>query len=138
MPETGGRVVVIGGGVVGASAAYHLVSEGVDVIAVDRADAGQATAAGAGVVFPWPLPGEPRAWAAICAAAEAHWPDLVAALAAEGVEDCGYVTTGGISVTADPAGVDAMVRGTTQMRDGGGLAVGDIRALDAGEPRRLF
>jgi D-amino-acid dehydrogenase len=130
-------VAVIGGGVVGASAAYHLASAGAEVVVVDRADAGQATAAGAGVVFPWPLPGEPPAWAAVCAAAEAHWPQLAAALAADGVDDCGYRRAGGISVTRDPSAVGAMVQGTTQMR-ASGLGLGDIRPLGEGEPRRLF
>ncbi|MGH9120106.1 MAG: FAD-dependent oxidoreductase, partial [Acidimicrobiales bacterium] len=71
MSPSATRVVVVGAGVVGASTAYHLASAGADVVLVDRGDHGQATAAGAGVVFPWPLPGEPPAWAAMCAAAEA-------------------------------------------------------------------
>ncbi|MDQ3442066.1 MAG: FAD-dependent oxidoreductase, partial [Chloroflexota bacterium] len=37
------RVVVIGGGVVGASAAFHLARGGVESILVDRKDTGHAT-----------------------------------------------------------------------------------------------
>ncbi|HZD02136.1 MAG TPA: FAD-dependent oxidoreductase [Actinomycetes bacterium] len=59
------RVIVVGAGIVGASAAWHLAAQGADVEVVDRADEGQATAAGAGVVFPWPLPGTPPAMAAL-------------------------------------------------------------------------
>ena len=43
-------VIVIGGGVVGASAAYALARRGARVTLVDRGDAGQATAAGAGIL----------------------------------------------------------------------------------------
>jgi len=45
-----GDVLVIGGGVLGQAAAYHLVREGARVTLIDRADIGQATAAGAGIL----------------------------------------------------------------------------------------
>src|SRR5262249_32647471 len=45
-------VIVIGGGIVGASAAYRLARSGARVTLLDRADAGQATAAGAGIISP--------------------------------------------------------------------------------------
>ncbi|MBV9791912.1 MAG: FAD-dependent oxidoreductase, partial [Chloroflexi bacterium] len=43
-------VIVIGGGIVGMSTAYHLVGAGARTLLVDRADVGQATAAGAGIL----------------------------------------------------------------------------------------
>jgi len=46
------RVAVIGGGIVGASAAFHLAREGVETILIDRKDIGQATLAGAGIIAP--------------------------------------------------------------------------------------
>ena len=132
-------MIVVGAGVVGASAAYHLASAGAEVLLVDRGDEGQATAAGAGVVFPWPLPGDPPAWAAICAAAESHWPDLVAALADDGIgaDDAGYARTGGISVSSERDAAESMVGGLERMK-AGGLRLGDIRPLAPGDPRRLF
>lgn len=48
MPEY--DVLVVGGGILGLSTAYHLAREGMRVIVVDRTDAGQATAAGAGIL----------------------------------------------------------------------------------------
>jgi D-amino-acid dehydrogenase len=44
------KVVVIGGGIVGASAAFHLVDAGADVVVVDDDRPGRATRAGAGIV----------------------------------------------------------------------------------------
>ena len=41
------RVVVIGAGVLGASAAFHLARAGAEVVMVDRSHDGRATAAGA-------------------------------------------------------------------------------------------
>ena len=52
--------IVIGGGVVGMSIAYHLVRAGAHTLLLDRADAGRATDAGAGILtagsFLWPDP----------------------------------------------------------------------------------
>ena len=47
-----GEMIVVGGGVVGSAAAYHLARQGSAVTLIDRADAGQATAAGAGIISP--------------------------------------------------------------------------------------
>ena len=44
------RVVVIGSGIVGAGAAYHLSRRGVAVTVVDGGFPGEATQAGAGIV----------------------------------------------------------------------------------------
>ncbi len=42
--------IVIGGGVVGMSTAYHLVREGARTLLIDRGDRGRATDAGAGIL----------------------------------------------------------------------------------------
>ena len=47
------RVIVIGAGVLGASAAFHAALAGAQVVLVDQAHDGRATAAGAGIVCPW-------------------------------------------------------------------------------------
>ncbi|MEV0383801.1 FAD-dependent oxidoreductase [Nonomuraea sp. NPDC050643] len=47
------RVIVIGGGIAGASTAFALARRGADVTVVDSALPGQATAAGAGIISPW-------------------------------------------------------------------------------------
>ena len=66
------RVVVVGAGIVGASAAFHLVEAGVDTIVVDRVHPGKATLAGAGIVCPWTTAAtEPDFVALYCAGAGA-------------------------------------------------------------------
>jgi D-amino-acid dehydrogenase len=132
------RVIVIGSGIVGASAAYQLAASGAEAIVVDRGDEGQATAAGAGVIFPWPLPGEPPAWAALCAVAADHWPRALEALAADGIDDPGYRGVGGISITDDESAVSMMVEGLEQMKRSGAAGLGETRALRSGEARDLF
>lgn len=54
------RVVVVGGGIAGASAAFHLAEGGADVVLVDDDRDGRATYAGAGIVgWPWLHPERP-------------------------------------------------------------------------------
>jgi D-amino-acid dehydrogenase len=45
-------VVVVGGGIVGTATAYELGRSGVRTLLVDRAAAGRATDAGAGILSP--------------------------------------------------------------------------------------
>lgn len=47
------KVAVIGGGVDGVTTAYGLARRGAAVTLVDDTAAGQATAAGAGIIAPW-------------------------------------------------------------------------------------
>jgi D-amino-acid dehydrogenase len=57
---TSERVVVVGGGIAGASAAFHLADAGADVMLVDDGRDGRATYAGAGIVgWPWLHPERP-------------------------------------------------------------------------------
>lgn len=45
--------IVVGGGIAGISAAYHLVRAGVKTLLFDRRDKGRATDAGAGIISPY-------------------------------------------------------------------------------------
>jgi D-amino-acid dehydrogenase len=88
------RVVVIGGGVVGASAAFNLARAGVETVLVDRKDVGHATAAGAGIISPGtstrPLP----AFFPFSQAAALYYPELIGALAEVGQTNTRYEEVG--------------------------------------------
>ena len=104
------KVIVVGAGILGASTAYHLAREGCEVVLVDRADEGRATAAGAGIVCPWGSPGEDAASYALLAGGARYYPGLVAMLAEDGEQDLGYAPVGGLYVPADPRELDAVER----------------------------
>src|SRR2546430_9180734 len=104
------KVVVVGAGILGASTAYHLAREGCDVVLVDRADEGRATAAGAGIVCPWGSPTEDAANYALLAAGARYYSRLVAMLAEDGEGDLGYAQVGGLYVPADPGELDFVER----------------------------
>ena len=69
------RFVVVGGGVVAASVAYHLARRGVSVIIVEGGQRGAATSAGAGIICPWTAPVEGACYRR-CAEGAASCPGL--------------------------------------------------------------
>lgn len=134
-------IVVIGGGIVGAAAAYRLARSGVQVTLVDRNDPGQATAAGAGIIAPGtslrPLP----AFYPIAARAMAFYPELLAQLAEDGETETGYEVVGSLFVASDEqeaARLDEVQRLMEERRDQGMPGIGEVRRLDGREARELF
>ena len=86
--------IVIGGGVVGISAAYHLVCDGAKTLLVDRRDAGRATDAGAGILSPATNTRDPDPWLRLAAFASVYYPQLVDNLQVEQDGDTGFATCG--------------------------------------------
>jgi D-amino-acid dehydrogenase len=100
------KVIVIGGGIFGASTAYHLVRLGAQVTIIDSAGTGRATAAGAGIVCPWLSASIDAAYYAIASASGAYYPKLVDDLRSDGETDLGYRMVGSIVIPADSADLD--------------------------------
>ena len=89
--------IVVGGGVVGLSTAYHLVQGGARTLLVDAERAGRATDAGAGILSAWPeAAGDPLA--RFAARAVRYYPELIERLAAAGAGDAGYAVCGSLTV----------------------------------------
>jgi|AntRauTorcE11898_2_1112593.scaffolds.fasta_scaffold01843_4 D-amino-acid dehydrogenase len=97
-------VVVVGGGIVGTAAAFHLAERGVDTLLVDDGRAGSATAAGAGIISP---PTSSRRdnddWFAFAVEAAAHYPTLIDRLETRGIDDHSYLETEMLSVALTEA-----------------------------------
>jgi D-amino-acid dehydrogenase len=93
--------VVIGGGVVGASTAYHLVRAGVKTLLVDRRDAGRASDAGAGILSTAANTDDPDPIERFEARAAAYYPVLVEHLRGDGIGDTGYRVCGSLTVAID-------------------------------------
>ncbi|MEU7745193.1 FAD-dependent oxidoreductase [Nonomuraea sp. NPDC049158] len=125
------RVAVIGSGIVGAAAAWHLSGRGVSVTVVDGAFSGRATQAGAGIVCPWVDHADDDAWYALAREGARRYPDLVSALG----EDIGYARVGALLVAPDPAELDP-VRALLLRRRPQAPEMGDI--TDVAAPSALF
>jgi D-amino-acid dehydrogenase len=90
--------IVVGGGVVGASAAYHLVRQGARTLLVDRGHEGRATDAGAGILSTAEDLADPDPYYRFAAHAARYYPALVRQLEAEGGGDTGYGECGSLTV----------------------------------------
>lgn len=135
------EVIVIGGGVVGQSAAYQLARDGVAVTLIDRADVGQATAAGAGIISPGTGALGAGPLLPLASAAVAFYPALLAQLAEDGEIDTGFAICGGLFVATneeEAAQLPARFRAIEERRAAGLRNIGEVALLDGREARHLF
>lgn len=135
------RVMVVGGGIVGASAALHLAESGHEVTLVDRHDAGHATAAGAGIIAPGtsmrPLP----AFFPFAADAVRYYPELVARLAELDAGDTRYEVVGKLFVAItyeEFERLPAIQQVMEQRRQEGMPNLGATQQVTAEEVRSMF
>ena len=134
-------VIVIGGGVVGASAAYALARRGVRVTLVDRGDAGQATAAGAGIISLGTSTGAPPAFFALGLPGLAYFDALQEQLAEDGETRTGYDVVGMLHVAMSAAEADqlpALELLFNQRRDAGLGHIGAVMLISGDEARTRF
>lgn len=134
-------VIVIGGGIVGASAAYHLARVGARVTMIDQTQPGQATAAGAGIIAPGTSFRPPAAFFPLAFHALAHYKELLAQLAEDGEDNTGYETAGLLHIATteeEQVSLPILARLFAERRDAGVQNLGAIRLLDGQEARALF
>ncbi|MFN8491165.1 MAG: FAD-dependent oxidoreductase [Caldilineaceae bacterium] len=93
-------VIVIGGGIIGASAAYHLVQAGARTLLLDRNDTGRATSAGAGIIAPELTRVEDENWFNFAVAAANYYPTLIDQLTQANAGATGYTRCGMLLVAA--------------------------------------
>lgn len=134
-------IAVIGGGIVGASAAYHLAKAGVQTILVDGEQPGKATSAGAGIVAPGtsrrPLP----EFYELAQPAVTYYPTLAKDLASLDEEDCGYEVCGSLMVadTEEKAGQHPEFKALMEQRRAAGMPnLDDISDVTPEEARQLL
>ncbi|MEV0822220.1 NAD(P)/FAD-dependent oxidoreductase [Nonomuraea rubra] len=125
------RVVVIGSGIVGAGAAYHLTRRGAAVTVVDAGCQGGATRAGAGIVCPWVDHPEDDDWYRLTREGARAYPALVEELG----EDIGYAKVGALLVAEDPVDLEP-VRALLRRRHAAAPEMGDV--VDVDTPTELF
>jgi D-amino-acid dehydrogenase len=135
--------IVIGGGIVGASTAYHLTRLGANTLLVDSRDSGRATDAGAGIISA-ETGGVSIApeWFALALKAAEYYPTLISDLERAEAGDTGYAECGELVVATDEDELDAyeqkknVIFARQQVR---GLPSADkLREISADEACALF
>jgi D-amino-acid dehydrogenase len=106
------------------------------VTIVDGADAGQATAAGAGIILPWATATD-GAFYDLYAAGAAFYPELLSHLADQGVTRTDYRRVGGLIVNADPDKL-AATYDTLLGRRQAAPEMGEVDRVDNAAARELF
>jgi D-amino-acid dehydrogenase len=94
-------LIVVGGGIVGAAAAYRAVERGAHTLLVDVHHEGRATDAGAGIVSPETEIRDGSPGQAMVDATPAFYTELIAALARDGRHDTGFDRCGKLVVARD-------------------------------------
>jgi len=130
------RIVVVGGGIVAASAAYHLAREGASVITVEAEFPGPATGAGAGIICPWGDHGNEACYQ-LAADGARYYPELLAMLAGDGEADTSYARVGALCVADETAPLQAIEKLLLSRRSAR-PEIGDVRLVEPGEPKRAF
>jgi D-amino-acid dehydrogenase len=134
-------VIVLGGGIVGASAAYHLARSGAQVTLIDQAQAGQATAAGAGIIAPGTSFRPPTAFFPLAFRAVAYYDELLASLSNDGEHTTGYETVGLLHVATteeEVARLPLLLHLFEERRAAGFKNLDEVRLLKDQEARLLF
>jgi D-amino-acid dehydrogenase len=134
--------IVVGGGVVGMSTAYCLVSGGAGTLLIDRADQGRATDAGAGILSPETNSRDPDAWFNFAVEAVAYYPTLVRQLQADQGGDTGYARCGQMIVAVSEDEYEPFDRATrlifSRQARRGLPTPEDLHEVSGGEARQLF
>lgn len=131
------RVVVVGAGIVGASTAYHLAKQGVEVAVVDKCHQGQATAAGAGIVCPWISKVADEAWYQLANAGACYYPTLLSMLEEDGERNVGYRQVGALAVSHDQQELERIEQKARKYQSET-PSVGEVSRLSAEAARLLF
>lgn len=129
-------LIIIGSGILGASAAYHAAKAGAAVVLIDRGDKGQATGAAAGIVCPWISQRRNKAWYNLAKSGAKYYPELICELEALGEQDTGYKQVGIVSIHEDSK-LDKMEQKAYERRVDA-PEMGDIKRLSSEETREVF
>jgi D-amino-acid dehydrogenase len=125
--------IVVGGGVVGMAAAWHLVREGARTLLLDRGDPGRASDAGAGILSSATGADHPEPVPRFAARAAAYYPGLIEQLRADGAGDSGYAMCGALTVAVAEDEVGKLER----LRPAGAGPEGPV-AISPERARQLF
>lgn len=129
-------MIIIGGGILGASTAYEAAKAGAKVVLIDRADSGQATGAAAGIVCPWISQRRNKAWYHLARSGAKYYPELIAELEALGEAETGYKQVGIVSIHEDSK-LDKMEAKARERKEDA-PEMGTIERLSAQQTRNLF
>jgi len=131
------RAIVIGGGMFGASTAYHLARNGAKVTIIDQVHPGKATLAGAGIVCPWATQIEEPEWYEMYASGARYYDQLIADLSAGSETELGYRKVGALVTSLDTSDLKAAGE-RIERRTKSAPEAGEVSLLSPSEAQAKF
>ena len=102
--------IIVGGGVIGMSIAYHLAHQKVDTLLLDRNDLARATNAGAGILSPETSGSDSEVWVNFAIKAGNYYPKLIEHLKEQQATSPGYERCGILTVAIDDSEIEQFDR----------------------------
>jgi D-amino-acid dehydrogenase len=102
--------IIVGGGVIGMSIAYHLAHQKVDTLLLDRNDPARATNAGAGILSPETSGSDSEVWVNFAIKAGNYYPKLIEHLKEQQATSPGYERCGILTVAIDDSEIEQFDR----------------------------
>ncbi|MBC1434724.1 FAD-binding oxidoreductase [Listeria rocourtiae] len=131
------KIVIIGGGIVGMTAAYLLAKQQKEVIVIDKKEAGQATVAAAGIVCPWLSKRRNKVWYELAKDSARYYPLLMQELAQDTTRNTGYKMVGTLCLREDEAKLDELEQIALSRRLEA-PEIGEIKRLSKAETKAKF
>ena len=130
------KIVVIGGGIVGATASYYLARAGHSVSVFDSGT-GQATAAAAGIICPWLSRRRNKKWYRLVSEGAAFYDKLLADLASDGLKTDAYARCGALILGQSTKYIQEVHDRALERREQAPL-IGSVAILKGSELQKAF
>ncbi|MBC2329943.1 NAD(P)/FAD-dependent oxidoreductase [Listeria swaminathanii] len=131
------KIVIIGGGIVGASAAYLLSKENVQITLIDSGEPGQATRAAAGIICPWLSKRRNKYWYELAKNSAAFYKEIAHMLEEETGRDSGYKQVGVLALRSTEDKVTELFNLAKERRLEASV-MGEIAKLSEAETKQKF
>ncbi|WP_235600015.1 NAD(P)/FAD-dependent oxidoreductase [Alkalihalobacillus trypoxylicola] len=122
------HVVIVGGGILGASAAFHLTNLGAKVTIIDRDDLGKATNVAAGIICPWLSQRRNKAWYYLAHNGALYYRKLIEELKNGGELHTGYEQTGVLNIHHEEKRIDKIIEIANKRKESA-PEIGEIEKL---------
>ena len=131
------KIAIIGGGVVGATAAFYLSQDSEFDVTLFDEGIGQGTSAAAGIISPWLSKRRNKDWYEMVKLGAAFYPDFLSeVLAGEAIPKSVYQQVGTLLFTKKDKTLDELLK-IGQKRREDAPEIGDLTILDRDEIREL-
>lgn len=131
------QIVIVGAGILGASAAYELAKRGISVTVIDSNEEGSATKAAAGIICPWLSQRRNQDWYQLVRNGAKHYETLISELSELGETETGYRKVGAISLFSDQKKLEKAYE-RAHIRKEHAPEIGDIQMLDEEQTKQYY